>query len=157
MKNKRITRVESEAQYDPRPVGEILHNYFENSNEPLAVAYRKQIHSTTEFGVDLKLMTRETGRLKPGRDYQGVLRRDVYCEEFRFDEHFTFVETLPVTAVKRNPHVFVGEFLTITRRDDGTLRPNLKQIKDWENFNVEKYAIGVSNELLWGLSGLVEK
>lgn len=32
----------SEAQYDPRPIGEILQEYFSTSNEPLAVAYRKR-------------------------------------------------------------------------------------------------------------------
>ncbi len=29
-----------EEQYGPRLIGEILHDYFEESNEPLAVAYR---------------------------------------------------------------------------------------------------------------------
>lgn len=27
----------------PRPIGEVLKNYFETSNEPLAIAYRKRM------------------------------------------------------------------------------------------------------------------
>ena len=30
---------------------------------------------------------------------------------------------------KRNPRVFNGEYITVTRRDDGSLRPNFKPIK----------------------------
>ena len=46
---------------------------------------------------------------------------------------------------------------TITRRDDGTLRPNFKPMKVDGDFSIERYAVGVSNELLWALEGLVEK
>ena len=51
----------------------------------------------------------------------GVLRRDseAVIDEFLCrDAHYTFVETLPQTE-KRNPQVFVGKYITITRRDDG--------------------------------------
>lgn len=95
--------------------------------------------------------------MKAGKTYQGMLRRDVETDEFLFDEHYTFVETLPATAGKRNPHVYDGKYITITRRDDGSLRPNFKPIKNWANFNAEEYAVGVGNELLWALEGLVEK
>lgn len=91
--------------------------------------------------------------MKAGKAYQGMLRRDVETDEFLFDEHFTFVETLPQVE-KRNPRVFDGKFITITRRDDGTLRPNLKPIKNWANFNAEVYAVGVANELLWALESV---
>ena len=37
---KKRTRAGSEAQYGPRLAGEILHDYLENSNDPLAVNYR---------------------------------------------------------------------------------------------------------------------
>lgn len=110
----------------------------------------------TELCVNLKTKLQNDVRMKPGRDYQGVLRRDVECEEFRYDEHFTFVETLPWTK-KRNPRVFCGKYITITRRDDGSLRPNFRPIKNWEDFNAEEYAVGVGNELLWAFESLIEK
>lgn len=151
-------------QYGPRLVGEILHDYLENSNEPLAVAYRE--HTTesekqgwnrnTHLSVDLKTLLRSDSKMKAGMNYQGILRRDEICEEFRYDEHFTFVETVPQTAGKRNPHVFDGQHITVTRRDDGSLRPNFKPMKIGADFSVEKYAAGVANELLWALEGLIE-
>ena len=79
---------------------------------------------------------------------------NVECEEFRYDEHFTFVETLPATVGKRNPKVFSGKYITITRKDDGSRRPNFKPIKNWTDFNAEEFAVGVANELLWALEGV---
>ena len=114
---------------------------------------RKGCYKNTALGCDLKMILRSDRLMKLGKDYQGVLRRDVECEEFRYDEHFTFVETLPQVE-KRNPRVFDGKFITITRRDDGTLRPNLKPIKNWTDFNAEEFAVGVANELLWALESV---
>ena len=62
----------------------------------------------THLGVDLKTLLRSDSKMKAGKDYQGILRRDEICEEFRYDEHFTFVETLPPAPDKRNPQVFRG-------------------------------------------------
>ena len=113
-------------------------------------------HRNTELSVDLKTILRSDRRLQPGKDYHGILRRDVDSEEFRYDEHFTFVETLPWTT-KRNPHVFRGKYISITRRDDGSLRLNFRPLKIDADFGVYRYALGVFNELLWALEGLVEK
>lgn len=41
LKNNK-NRVGSEVQYGPRPIGELIDEYFEESNEPLAVAWRKR-------------------------------------------------------------------------------------------------------------------
>ena len=117
---------------------------------------RKGCYKNTTLCCYLKTVLQSDRMMKAGKDYQGMLRRDVETDEFLFDEHFTFVETLPHVE-KRNPRVYDGKFITITRRDDGTLRPNLKPIKNWANFNVADYAINVGNELLWGLSDLIEK
>ena len=45
----------------------------------------------------------------------------------------------------------------ITRRDDGTLRPNFKPVKKEEDFSASSYATGVANELLWALTSLLGK
>ena len=116
----------------------------------------KKVTTNTTLCCYLKTVLQNDRMMKAGKDYQGVLRRDVETDEFLFDEHFTFVETLPQVE-KRNPRVYDGKYITITRRDDGTLRPNLKPIKNWANFNAVDYAINVGNELLWGLSDLIEK
>ena len=113
-------------------------------------------NNNTHLGVNLKTQLRSDRRMKAGKDYPGVLRRDVECDEFRYDEHFTFVETLP-WSMKRNPKVFNGKYISVTRQDDGTLRPNFKTMKVGKDFSVEKYATGVANELLWALEGLIEK
>ena len=111
----------------------------------------------THLGVDLKTLLRSDSKMKAGKDYQGILRRDEICEEFRYDEHFTFVETLPPAPDKRNPQVYVGKHITITRRDDGTYRPNFRPVNVGAGFNVERYTTGVANELLWALESLVGK
>ena len=115
-------------------------------------------HRNTDLAVDLKTILHSDTYMKTGKEYQGVLRRDqdAEIEDFRCrDAHYTFVETLPWTT-KRNPHVFRGRYISITRRDDGTLRPNFRPVKMDGDFSPERYAIGVSNELLWALEDLIE-
>ena len=114
----------------------------------------------TDLAVDLKTILRSDRTMRTGKEYQGILRRDsdAEIEDFRCrDAHYTFIETVPMTAGKRNPHIFRGQYITVTRRDDGSLRPNFKPMKTGKDFDVAKYDIGVSNELLWALEGLVEK
>ncbi len=113
-------------------------------------------HHNTALGCDLKTILRSDSRMKLGKDYQGVLRRDVECEEFLFDEHYTFVETLPWSR-KRNPRVYNGQYISITRREDGSLKPNFKPMPTGRQFSIDSYAIGVCNELRQALEGLIEK
>ena len=128
----------------PRLVGGILSEMFQGW------------HRNTELSVDLKTILSSDRRLKAGKDYHGILRRDVDYDEFRTDEHFTFVETLPWSR-KRNPRLFNGRYISITRQDDGTLRPNFKPMKVDEHFSVETYAFKVYLELHKALKGLIEK
>ena len=112
----------------------------------------------TDLAVDLKTILHSDTYMKTGKEYQGVLRRDqdAEIEDFRCrDAHYTFVETLPWTT-KRNPHVFRGRYISITRRDDGTLRPNFRPMKVGKDFSVYRYALGVFNELMWALEDLIE-
>ena len=105
---------------------------------------------------DLKTILRSDRIMKAEKEYTGILRRDVEIEDFRYDEHYTFIETLPWT-MKRNPRVFAGKHITVTRRDDGTLRLNFKPLRIDKDFSIDSYAIGVCNELRQALEGLVEK
>ena len=101
---------------------------------------KKVFNHNTHLGVNVKTVLNNDRVMKTGKDYQGVLRRDVECEEFLYDEHFTFVETLP-WSMKRNPRVYNGRYISVTRQD----------------FTLERYALGVYNELCMALGGLVEE
>ena len=160
--------VGSRESNEPRLLGSIVEEML-HGNSPLAVGYRQYIasqengeveeqgwHPNTHLGVNLKTLLRSDSKMKAGKNYQGILRRDEICEEFRYDEHFTFVETVPQTAGKRNPHVFDGKYITVTRRDDGSLRLNFKELPKGANFNLERFALGVYNELCLALGGLIE-
>ena len=117
-------------------------------------------HNNTDLGCDMKTMLRSDVRMKVGKEYQGVLTLDsepIVDEYLYRDPHYTFVETVPLTAGKRNPHVFDGEYITVTRRDDGSLRLNFKELKAGVGFSVERYALGVYNEICMALEGLIEK
>ena len=142
-KNFKNHEAGSTVSREPRLVGNIVMDMF-----------RGWSHNT-ELSVNLKTILSSDSRAKAGKTYQGVLRRDVDCDEYRYDDHFTFVEILPPKAGKRNLHVYEGDFITVTRRDDGTYRPNFKPMKVDAGFTVAKYASGVANELLWALEGLV--
>lgn len=133
----------SRKSSEPRLVGSIVSEMLQVWN------------NNTHLSVDLKTQLRSDHYMKPGKSYQGVLRRDIECDEFLYGEHFTFVETEAPATGKRNPHVFRGKHITITRRDDGTYRPNFRPVSVGAGFNVGRYAAGVANELLWALEGLV--
>ena len=111
----------------------------------------------TDLGCNLKTILRSDRIMKAGKDYRGVIRRDIECDDFLFDEHYTFVETEP-WLTKRNPRVYSGQYISITRREDGTLKPNFKPVKiAGRAFSIDSYAIGVCNELRQALEGLIEK
>ena len=107
------------------------------------------------LGCDVKTILSSDRMMKLGREYTGVLRRDVDCDDIYCDDVFMFVETLPWTQ-KRNPRVFAGKYISITRRSDGTLRLNFKPLRIDKDFSIDSYAIGVCNELRQALEGIVE-
>ena len=115
-------------------------------------------HTNTDLGCDVKTLLRSDVRMKTGKEYQGVFRLDseAIIDEFLCrDAHYTFIETVPLTAGKRNQHIFSGEFITVTRRDDGSLRLNFKELKT--GIKVECLALGVYNEICMALEGLIEE
>jgi len=175
MKKKYFSCAGSEEQYDPSLIEEIVKDFLEHSNSPFATAYRRQqaeqasrqqqarlqatrtegLRPNTELCVDLKTLLRTDSRMQAGKSYTGTLTRDIICDEFLYDDqHFTFTESTPQT-VRRNPQVFNGKYVTITRRSNGTYRANLKPIEIGDGFDIVGYATQVGNELLWALEGLI--
>ena len=111
---------------------------------------------STYLAVNLKVKMFRDAHLKLGKDYIGVLCHDVpddsICGD---DDHFTFIETINVR--KRNPQVFNGEFITVTRRSDGTYRINFKSFHINKDFDVAAFASGVASEIKKALKGLIGK
>ena len=143
---KKGKKAGSKKQQEPRLVGDIIGEMLQGWNR------------STELCVDLKTILHSDPVMATGKTYQGMLRcdSDAEIEEFRcHDPHFTFVETMPWLS-KRNPRVFAGKHITITRKDDGSLRLNFRPLKTDGHFSVERYALDVYNEICMALSGLVE-
>ena len=116
-------------------------------------------HTNTDLGCDIKTILHSDRKMKTGKGYQGVLKLDqegTIDEFLSRDPHYTFVETLP-WSMKRNPRVFNGKYISITRQDNGTYRLNFKPLKVDDDFSVERYAFGVYRELHKGLKGLIEE
>ena len=114
-------------------------------------------NANTELGVNLKTMLRTDRAMRTGKDYLGVLRRDADgdVDDYLYrDPHYTFVEALPWTT-KRNPCVFRGRLISVTRRDDGSLRLNFKPLRLNDGFTVDGYALEVAGEIREALKGLV--
>ena len=97
--------------------------------------------------MDVKTLLRTDRVTRIGKNYRGVLMRDG-------EDHYTFLESHPATQ-KRNPHIYMGKYITVTQGADGTLRPNFRPMKADGNFSLERYALGVYNELCVALGGLI--
>ena len=108
--------------------------------------------------IDLKTKLQHEVLLKPGKDYLGILRLDIPSKEFMCDDfQYTFLEIVPSTTGRRNPKLFNGELITLTRWNDGSIRLYFKKLKMDDNFTIDGYALAVCNELRLALKGLVEK
>ncbi len=70
----------------------------------------KGFYPNTELGIDLKLMTKEPGRMDVGEYLDGAITHDG-------EDHFTFVqndqEKKLQKVVQRNPHVYEGKYINV--------------------------------------------
>ena len=114
--------------------------------------------NNTYLAVNLKVKMFRDAHLKLGKDYIGILCHDVPDDSICCDDdHFTFTETYPMNVHKRNPQVFDGEYITVTRRSDGTYRINFKSFYLKKGFDVIAFANGVASEIKKALKGLIGK
>ena len=167
---------------EPRLIGDILAEMF-SSNSPLAKAIRQSVAShkyataerkadtedadaegkadaadnggwfrNTELCSDIKTYLCLDRIAKIGKVYKGLLRRDS-------DEHFSFFECSPsANAIIRNPHVFEGKYINVTRRlMDGHIRFNFKEVDFGGRFNPMSFAIGVMKEIIMAFKCLGEE
>lgn len=166
MKKTFSSRAGSEAQYGPRLAGAVLHQYLQNSNDDLAVAFRNQstaaeeneddrlfrdLFPTTELGVDLKIISRQPGRMALGEYINCMLTRDG-------EYHFKAVETATERkqAVQRNPIVYQGTCINLHRKADGTIYPTFNRPQFTSDFTFTDFCREAAEELLV-VAGLVEE
>ena len=178
-------RAGSRNNNEPRLIGDILAEMF-SSNSPLAKALRLSVAShkyateerkadtedaaaaereadaadnsgwfrNTELCSDIKTYLCFDRIAKIGKVYKGLLRRDS-------DDHFSFLEcrrSANANANIRNPHVFEGKYINVTRRmKDGHIRFNFKEVDFGGRFNPMSYAIGVMKEIIMAFKCLGEE
>lgn len=177
-------RAGSRNSNEPRLIGDILAEMF-SSNSPLAKALRLSVASykyadaerkadaedadaerkadaadnggwfrNTELCSDIKTYLCFDRIAKIGKVYKGLLRRDS-------DEHFSFLEcrrSASANANIRNPHVFEGKYINVTRRmKDGHIRFNFKEVDFGGKFNPMSFAIGVMKEIIMAFKCLGEE
>lgn len=101
------------------------------------------LYPNTELGVDLKLVTQEQGRMELGEYLDGMITRDG-------EDHFTFVEndTERGKAERRNPSIYMGQWINVKRRADGTVYPTFKRTKGIGAGKLGDYAVNTTCELL---------
>ena len=155
-------RAGSRNSNEPRLIGEILAEIL-SSGSPLTKAIRLSAAShkyadaegkaaaadnsgwfrNTDLCSDIKTYLFFDRIAKIGKVYKGLLRRDS-------DEHFSFFECRPsANAIIRNPHVFEGKYINVTRRmKDGHIRFNFKEVDFGGRFNPMSFAIGVMKEII---------
>ena len=108
----------------------------------------------TELCSDLKTYLCFDRIAKIGKVYKGLLRRDS-------DDHFSFFEcrcSASANAIIRNPHVFEGKYINVTRRlTDGHIRFNFKEVDFGGRFNPMGFAIGVMKEIIMAFKCLGEE
>jgi len=120
-------------------------------NELIEKNKTRNWHRNTDLCVDVKTFLFSSRIAEIGKDYQGILTHDQ-------EDHFNFVETEAEKKThNRNPKVFKGKYITVTRKPDGTYRTNFKLKVIDGTTNIRHLALGVCAEILNSLRGLIEK
>lgn len=151
MRQKRILRVKQQTvrTQEPRLMNDIINDLF-NGQTPFARARRHRsgrawtgLYPNTELDVDLKLVTQKQGRMELGEYLDGMITRDG-------EDHFTFVEnaTEQRKATRRNPSIYMGQWINVKRRADGTVYPTFKRTKGIGAGKLGDYAVNTTCELL---------
>lgn len=184
MYNKKNYCAGSRNSNESRLIGDILAEMF-SSNSPLAKGIRLSVAShkyadaewkaatedadaegkaaaegnsgwfrNTELCSDIKTYLCFDRIAKIGKVYKGLLRRDS-------DEHFSFFEcrrSASANANIRNPHIFEGKYINVTRRmRDGHIRFNFKEVDFGVGFNPLSFAVEVMREILKAFKCLGEE
>lgn len=114
---------------------------------------------STEVCIDLKLYTLKPGRMSEGDELFGSLRKDS-------EDHLTFTQK-PMPEMeqvkphkKTYPYPYEGKLLSLTERDDKTLRVHFKDFEispDLTEKEIRKLGNMIKREFVNALLGLIEK
>ena len=146
---------------DPETVAEILtsmasHN--ENSNQeypyPIPDGYVDLIgqwKKNISLCVDLTTHLHADPLPRMCKCYAGTLRRDGY-------DQYSFMEASTPATPARNPYVFRGQYINVTRSCQGEYRPNFRPMPKVANAtDLKHYAWGVFRELRLAFEGVLPK
>ncbi len=99
--------------------------------------------------INLQLNLLGDGFIEPNKDYRGVLRLTPSdnSKEDLCDGDITFKEIVMAGSVHRNVCCFDGKHITATQRADGTPRLNFRALKLDGDFNIDRFAFEVANEI----------
>lgn len=89
--------------------------------------------------IDLKTVMQNTVLLEKGQCYTGILT----CEN---ETLYRFEETLHKPRAARNPKLFDGNFVSMTRMMNGKYKIHLKTME--KNIDHDKFAFNVYSEII---------
>lgn len=155
---KETQRGSERMQNGPKAMKDVINEY-NCGGQPLAVANRQRLASdeinaekgcmnnNTHLCVDVKTRLVSDKQMVPGKMYRGTLKYDVVCEDYLYDEHFTFTENQVSTDGKRNPCVYKGKCVNVHQRADGSLYPTLKRPRFTADYTFQDFCREASREL----------
>ena len=106
---------------------------------------------------DLQVNLLDDNLLMPEKRYLGVLRSKLQTEGNINGDQLEFTEVeVPLTACRRNLHLFEGKYVTITLRPDGSLRLNFRKA-ELDGINIDTFCLEVANEIRQALKSVIGK
>lgn len=117
-----------------------------NSDAPLAEPLRHHlaasgIYPNTEPCVDLKLLTREPGRIAVGHYKRGMLTRDS-------EDHFIFIENESKTVkFQRGTRIYSGECINLNIASDGMLRVTFNRPSITSRLLMRRFLLKAAEEM----------
>ena len=107
--------------------------------------------------INLDILLQTDSLLRDRKRYLGLLRRKQPSEGNIYGDQYEFEEVkVPLMVCHRNVHLFIGQYVTLTCRPNGSLRLNFKNMKIDTDFSVETYCLEVANEIRMALKDLIE-
>ncbi len=93
----------------------------------------------------------------PGKKYLGLLNCILPSEGNIYGNEYKFKEVKgPLKTCRRNVHLFIGKYITLTCRTDGSLRLNLRTI-DLNSIDIDSFCLELMNETRQTLKDFVEE
>lgn len=107
--------------------------------------------------IDLQTILESDNLLKPEKQYLGLLRCKLPNEGNFYGDQYEFKEVkVPSNTCRRNVHLFIGKYITLTCRPDSTLRMNLRNI-DLNSIDIDSFCLELMNEIREVHKGFVEE